>query len=73
MSQQRIPIEEFNANLQQLGRSLADADVQAQGWRGDEYGLQLAWADGFTAWVGFGAKASAVIELAGSGVPISLH
>ncbi|HYG05330.1 MAG TPA: hypothetical protein VD865_02835 [Stenotrophomonas sp.] len=62
MSEQRIPIEEFNANLRSLGRGLADAQVMGKSWVGEEYGLELAWPDGFWAWVSFGAAASALVE-----------
>jgi len=59
-----IPVAQFNANLQKIGRTLDGATVLAHVWKDDEYGLQLMWRDGFTAWVGMGAQASALIAKA---------
>lgn len=61
----QIPVDQFNANLQKIRRSLNDAATLAHGWRDDEYGIQLIWSDGFSAWVGMGDEASAIIESLG--------
>lgn len=58
-----IPVDELRANVEKLGRQFtADVEFVGHSWRGDEYGLEIRWSDGFTAWVGMGALASAVIE-----------
>jgi hypothetical protein len=63
-----LPVDDLNANLRRLGRSL-DADaLKRQGWNGDEYGLYMTWSDGFSAFVGFGPVATAMVEGWGEGL-----
>ena len=58
-----IPVDMLRRNVEALGRQFtADTEIVGHSWRGDEYGLEIRWSDGFTAWVGMGALASAVIE-----------
>lgn len=57
-----IPVDVLNANMRKLGRSFDDTTELDQGWQGDEYGLYCTWADGFTAFVGFGTVASAIFD-----------
>jgi hypothetical protein len=57
----QLPVDEFNANLRDLGRDLRNADL-AQEWRGDEFGLAATWPDGMSAWISYGPIASAMVE-----------
>lgn len=62
----RIPVNVLNENLRRLGRSLDQAIDTEQRWQGEEYGLHCTWPDGFSAFVGFGAEASALFEAWGN-------
>src|SRR5690606_24605611 len=51
-----IPVDMLRRNVEALGRQFtADTEIVGHSWRGDEYGLEIRWSDGFTAWVGMGA------------------
>lgn len=56
-----IPVAAFNANLRKLGRSLEGATIKTHRWEAGEYGLDMEWPDGFSAFVGLGAIASAIL------------
>lgn len=57
-----IPTDHLNSELRKLGRWMDDAEIIGHGWKDNEYGLQIVWADGFSAFVGMGPVASAQIE-----------
>jgi hypothetical protein len=58
-----LPVDELRRNVEKLGRQFtADVELVGRSWRGDEFGLEIRWPDGFTAWVGLGPEASAIIE-----------
>ena len=65
MKEATSPVDVLNANLRRLGRDLSDATITGQQWQGNEYGLQIVWADGFAAFVGFGPIASAMVDAHG--------
>lgn len=64
MTPVHLPTGDLDAELQRIGRTLDDAQHIHHGWLGDEYGITALWADGFVAWLGFGARASALIAAA---------
>lgn len=57
-----IPTDHLNSELRKLGRWLDDAEIIGHGWKDNEYGLQIVWADGFGTFIGMGPMASALIE-----------
>lgn len=66
MIETHIPVEHLNAELRKLGRGMDNATIVSHGWQGDQYGLQMVWADGYSTFVGLGSLATAVLESAGT-------
>lgn len=66
MTETHIPVDHLNNELRKLGRRMDDATIVNHGWNGDEYGLQVAWADGYCTFVSFGPLGTAVLESASS-------
>lgn len=62
MKETPIPVDEFNANLRVIGRSLDDASVGPHEWRNGEYVINFTWSDGFKAWIGLGEVGTVAIE-----------
>jgi len=59
----KLPVDQFNAELARMGRTLDDATIFSHYWLDDELGLIIAWPDCIK-FVGFGAGASLQARIA---------
>lgn len=57
-----LPMDHFTDEMTRIGRAVYEDTKFEQRWEGDEYGVQVTWADGFSAFAGFGPIATAMIE-----------